>query len=69
MTACGKGREHDFRLFKRSAMRLHRDTELLADSGYQGVAKLHAKSRTPHKRWRGRALERRAEGAQPRLGR
>jgi hypothetical protein len=56
MTACGKGREHDFRLFKRSAMRLHRDSELLADSGYQGVAKLHAKSRTPHKRWRGRAL-------------
>ena len=28
------------------------DTELLADSGYQGLAKLHAKSRTPHKRWR-----------------
>ena len=50
--ACGKGREHDFRLFKRSKLRVHPDTELLADSGYQGLAKLHAKSRTPHKRWR-----------------
>jgi hypothetical protein len=61
--ACGKGREHDFKVFKRSGLRLHRDSELLADSGYQGVAKLHAKSRTPHKRWRGRVLtqEQRAE--------
>jgi DDE superfamily endonuclease/Helix-turn-helix of DDE superfamily endonuclease len=54
--ACGKGRTHDFRLFKRSRLRLHPATALLADSGYQGVAKLHAKSRTPFKRWRGRAL-------------
>lgn len=50
--ACGKGREHDFRLFKRSRLRVRPDTELLADSGYQGLAKLHARSRTPHKRWR-----------------
>lgn len=50
--ACGKGREHDFRLFKRSRLRVRPDTELLADSGYQGLAKLHAKSRTPYKRWR-----------------
>ena len=39
-------------LFKRSRLRVRPDTELLADSGYQGLAKLHAKSRTPHKRWR-----------------
>jgi hypothetical protein len=50
--ACGKGRTHDFLLFKGSRLRLHPTTELLADSGYQGVAKLHAKSRIPHKRWR-----------------
>ena len=31
---------------------MHPHTELLADSGFQGVAKLHARSRTPHKRWR-----------------
>ena len=50
--ACGKGREHDFRLFKRRRLRVRADTELLADSGFQGLTKLHAKSRTPHKRWR-----------------
>ena len=50
--ACGKGREHDFRLFKRSGLRVRPDTELLADSGDQGLAKLHPKSRTPYKRWR-----------------
>lgn len=50
--AVGKGREHDFKLFKRSGLRVHKDTELLADSGYQGLAKRHAKCRTPHKRRR-----------------
>lgn len=50
--ACGKGREHDFRLFKRSKLRVPPGAELLADSGYQGLAKLHANSRTPHKRRR-----------------
>ena len=50
--ACGKGREHDFHLFKRSRLRMPASTELLADSGYQGLAKLHARSRTPFKRWR-----------------
>lgn len=54
----GKGREHDFNVLKRSRCvhRLHKDIELLADSGYQGVAKLHAKSRTPHKHWRSKVL-------------
>ena len=49
---CGKGREHDFRLFKRSKLRPHFRTELLADSGYQGLGKLHPNSRIPHKRRR-----------------
>jgi hypothetical protein len=52
LAACGPGREHDFRLFKRSKLRPHPDTELLADSGYQGLAKLHSNSGTPHKRRR-----------------
>ena len=50
--ACGQGREHDFRLFKRSKLRPHPSTELLADSGYQGLSKRHPNSRTPHKRRR-----------------
>lgn len=31
-------------------------TKLLADSGYQGVAKVHAESLTPFKRWQGKML-------------
>ena len=30
----------------------HPSTELLADSGYQGFAKVHTNSRTPYERWR-----------------
>ena len=50
--AIGKGREHDFRVCKRSGQitHLHAEIELLGDSGYQGVLKYHAKSRTPFKR-------------------
>lgn len=57
-TAYSKGRRHDFKLLEQSrcAQLLHADTELLSDSGFQGVAKLQPNSRTPHKRWRGKAL-------------
>lgn len=57
-SAYGKGRAHDFKVLKHSrcAATLHQDTQLYADSGFQGVAKLHPKSCTPHKRWRGKAL-------------
>lgn len=51
--ACGKGREHDFGLFKRSELRWPSGVELLADSGFQGLAKRHAHCRTPHKRRKG----------------
>ena len=40
----------------RCAYLLRDDTELLSDSGFQGVAKLHPRSRTPHKRWKGKVL-------------
>ncbi len=57
-TAYGKGRRHDFKLLEQSrcAHLLHDDTELLSDSGFQGVAKLHSNNRTPHKRWRRKVL-------------
>lgn len=48
--AVGKGRTHDSRLFKESKTRLHPDLILKTDSGYQGIRKLHEKSRVPHKR-------------------
>jgi hypothetical protein len=48
--AQGKGHIHDFRLFKESiGQAIHRKIGLLADSGYQGIQKLHAKSRVPKK--------------------
>jgi DDE superfamily endonuclease len=35
---------------------VHSDTEILADSGYQGLKKLHTKTRTPKKRTKNAAL-------------
>ncbi|MGQ7307899.1 transposase, partial [Bacillus cereus] len=44
----GEGHIHDFRLFKESmGHAIHRKITLLADSGYQGIQKIHAKSRIP----------------------
>lgn len=48
-TAFGSGRQHDFALFRASGTRLSPTLENLADSGYQGISKLHAHSRTPQK--------------------
>ncbi len=49
MATCA-GKTHDFALFKSSRLALVPHLELLADSGYQGVDKLHSNSRTPHKK-------------------
>jgi hypothetical protein len=43
-TAFGKGRTHDFKLFKHSSTHIHPDTVVLADLGYLGLEKLHAHS-------------------------
>lgn len=48
--AVGKGREHDFKLFTRSQVRLAPAIEGLGDRGYQGLQKRPAKSRTPKKK-------------------
>lgn len=57
-TAHGKGKEHDFRMFKNSKLRLREDIECLGDKGYQGIHKVHAKSRIPKKKPRGGELSR-----------
>lgn len=49
-TAHGRGPVHDFALYKQSKLNLHENLELLADSGYQGISKLHDRSRTPKKK-------------------
>jgi len=54
----GKGREHDFALYKRRAVVPHPDTLITADRGYQGIQHRHARSTTPHKRRRRQPLTR-----------
>jgi hypothetical protein len=46
----GRGPVHDFALYQRSKLEPHESLEVLADSGYQGLQKLHGKSRTPRKK-------------------
>lgn len=48
--ATSVGKTHDFALFKSSRLALAPTIELLADTGYQGVDKLHPNSQTPHKK-------------------
>ena len=55
-TAQARGPLHDFALYKRSKVEPHESLEVLADSGYQGLDKLHAKSRTPRRKPRGGQL-------------
>lgn len=49
-TAFGKGRVHDFRLFKQHRIPMLPEQLCLADKGYQGLAKLHRHSCTPIKK-------------------
>lgn len=44
------GRQHDFKLLKESNVRFQHTTEVLADSGYQGLQKTHANTRSPKKK-------------------
>lgn len=49
-TAIGKGREHDFRLFKKSKIKAVSRIKAIADKGYQGIKSYHGNSETPHKK-------------------
>lgn len=56
-TYYGKGKTHDLKLFKASKTPLIQPAFWLADSGYQGLQKLHANTEVPHKKRRGSKLE------------
>ena len=45
----GKGREHDFRVYRESGVRFEDKLWVLADKGYQGLKKQHENSLTPVK--------------------
>ncbi len=49
-TEYGKGSEHDFKLYKKSSIRIKKEVKCLADKGYQGIKKHHNFSQTPKKR-------------------
>lgn len=49
-TAFCEGKKQDFALFKASKTSLRSAGVFLADSGYQGISKLHPQSQTPTKK-------------------
>lgn len=55
-TAFCNGRRHDFRLFKESKTHIHPDTDMLVDTGYQGIKKIHARSELPKKKTKKKPL-------------
>ncbi len=55
-TSFSNGKRHDFRLFKESKVMLHPKINVLADTGYQGLNKLHANTCLPKKKTQKRPL-------------
>ncbi len=51
-----KGTVHDFRIFKESEYFIHPDLLILADSGYQGIGKIHVNSWIPGKKTKNNPL-------------
>ena len=49
-TSFSNGKRHDFRLYKESKVVLQPETEVIVDTGYQGLQKLHTKTRIPKKK-------------------
>lgn len=49
-TFFGKGRRHDFKLYRASRVCFACQTESLQDRGYQGIQKLHRNTQLPHKK-------------------
>ncbi|AUB35069.1 Transposase (plasmid) [Nostoc flagelliforme CCNUN1] len=52
----GQGRIHDFKLFKSSGIKFGELLKVIADKGYQGIAKIHQLSETPIKKPKGKRL-------------
>lgn len=49
MVRCGKGRVHDFTLWKQSKVKLSPHTAIYADLGFLGLDKRHPKAVLPYK--------------------
>lgn len=46
----GRGKEHDFKIFKKSKLPLSEKIKCLVDKGYQGIQKIHKLSQIPYKK-------------------
>jgi len=49
-TSFSNGKRHDFRLFKESKTKIHPQKYALTDTGYQGLQKIHDKTKMPKKK-------------------
>ena len=49
-TAFSNGKRHDFRVLKESRVRFQKETQVVTDTGYQGLQKLHSNSALPKKK-------------------
>lgn len=49
-TFFGKGKTHDYKLYQKSKVKLSKEIEMKADSGYQGMQNDHAKVLIPKKK-------------------
>jgi hypothetical protein len=51
---CSKGTKHDFQMYKdftkKGKLKIHQNIKILADSGFQGLGKLHKKVELPFKK-------------------
>jgi DDE superfamily endonuclease len=65
----GKGREHDFKLFKRSNLQFSELSEVLGDRGYQGLQHFHSNSQTPQRKPPKQPLSKAAKKANRELAR
>jgi hypothetical protein len=54
--ACGKGKQHDFKIWKRSRTKGLSSIKYLGDKGYQGIQKMHRNSQIPIKKKPGQKL-------------
>lgn len=46
----GKGRIHDFKLYKKKPLKIGKNKTIKADKGYQGIQKIHEQSEIPIKK-------------------
>ena len=67
--AFSNGKRHDFQLFKDSRAHVKTETVLEADTGYQGLAHIHANSLLPKKRSKNHPLSKQERKDNPRISR